>query len=1209
MKRTLLGGLIALLLGAATAGAQQDDVIRGQVTGPDGKALEGVTVRATSYSGAVSRTARTDRVGRYTIVFPRGEGDYWLEFAAIGYLRKRFEIKRIANEEVLLGDTRLASSIATLEAVQVNAGAPRALPSRNDVNVDVGGTDRTLATTELPPESAGNLTAAAALIPGMQLIPGLDGATDAFSALGISPDQNNTSLNGLGSSLSALPRDAQTTAIVRTFNYDPAIGGFGGAQVSIVTRPGSNFSNRSMSALTRTPSTEITTDVAEQQGAKNTLLSFGGGAAGPIRFDRSFYNFSYQADRDYRVLRSLTNTNGAGLTAAGVAPDSAKRLLGILDTQHVPSTTASVPRLQETRRLALQGNVDIAPGGSGVGHAFNVSGVANVSRASHAGLGPAQLLAVPANNSEATTTSVNAALRHSNYLPLGVLSVTTIGMNSTRTDRAPYLQGPRGTVRVRSDLDDESALRTLSFGGNVVDQASRTTAFELLNQSTWYQGNNRHALKLTTNARYERARTTLDDLRYGAFTFASLADLEAGRAESFERVLGSRTRDADQIVVTSALGDSWRPTTNLQLQYGLRIDANRLLSSPPKNELLATRLGLENDALPNRVFVSPRLGIQWYHGAAPQLALFMTGARPPRAVIQGGVGVFQNIATASALANPVLANTGLADGIQQIRCVGAATPRPTWDAAQTPTECADGSVFANAAPNVSLYDRGFRQPRVLRANLSWSGPIWSNRYAVGGSAQYQRGLHQTATIDGNLDPTIRFTLDGEHARPVFVPIEAIVPATGVATTAASRRDAAFNRVNVLQSNLRQETRLASVSLRPVLSNTSFNWSVTYTHQQSREEFVGFASAAGSPFQREWSRSPLPRAYNVTGTFFYNAFDLVRITGMLIVVSGAPFTPIVLGDVNGDGSLANDRAFVFDPAATNDTLVGAAMARLLSNGASVARTCLARQLGRVAERAGCTGPWQATSNLNLSLNSQKLRLPGRARVTVSVNNPLVLADIIAHGQDDVRGWGQLITPDQTLLAVRGFDATTRRFRYEVNERFGSTRPDRTIQRAQTFFSVGVSYDLGPSRERQLLTQRLDVGRTRPGERQAAGPLRQFGLSTIPNPITLILQQPDSFRLTQRQADSLVSMNRRYSQRADSLWTEASAALAALPESYSAGAAYRRYVAAREQTIDHLILIAPSVWNVLTDAQRRLLPQAVRDWLDVRVLRAIRSSTSG
>ena len=46
-------------------------------------------------------------------------------------------------------------------------------------------------------------------------------------------------------------------------------------------------------------------------------------------------------------------------------------------------------------------------------------------------------------------------------------------------------------------------------------------------------------------------------------------------------------------------------------------------------------------------------------------------------------------------------------------------------------------------------------------------------------------------------------------------------------------------------------------------------------------------------------------------------DLFYVTVGTTVESGALFTPMIAGDVNGDGYL-NDRAFVFDPARTADT---------------------------------------------------------------------------------------------------------------------------------------------------------------------------------------------------------------------------------------------------------------------------------------------------
>ena len=192
--------LTALLASSRPVNAQSaSDVIRGKVTGPDSQAVPNVQVKAISYSGSVTKMARTDRRGQFTIIFVNGEGDYWLEFAALGFAPKRFEIKKVGDEAVMLADTRLSSTITTLDQVVTTANGARAMTNRSGTGADVGGGDRALTTNAaVPPDQAGNLSAMAASIPGIQLIPGMDGASDMFSALGLSGDQNNTTFNGLG---------------------------------------------------------------------------------------------------------------------------------------------------------------------------------------------------------------------------------------------------------------------------------------------------------------------------------------------------------------------------------------------------------------------------------------------------------------------------------------------------------------------------------------------------------------------------------------------------------------------------------------------------------------------------------------------------------------------------------------------------------------------------------------------------------------------------------------------------------------------------------------------------------------------------------------------------------------------------------------------------------------------------------------------------
>ena len=263
---------------------------------------------------------------------------------------------------------------------------------------------------------------------------------------------------------------------------------------------------------------------------------------------------------------------------------------------------------------------------------------------------------------------------------------------------------------------------------------------------------------------------------------------------------------------------------------------------------------------------------------------------------------------------------------------------------------------------------------------------------------------------------------------------------------------------------------------------------------------------------------------------------------------------------------------------------------------------------LASRGSCRAPWNAQASLSFRFNPQKIGLPKRMSINFTLTNPMGLLDMALHGQD-IRGWGQMIAPDQSLFFVRGFDPVTKRYKYEANQRFGSTRPDQSTQRAMPMLSLRVQMDIGLARERQVLTQRLDQGRTRPGTKSTAPVLKALGSSTIPNPMSLILQQADSLKLTRKQADSLAALSRAFTQKADAVWSPVARSLEAVPDEYSKGMAYDQYVTAREQTVDYLMTLVPHVNKLLTKEQKRKLPLQILNFLDMRVLKFLRSSSSG
>ena len=88
-----------------------------------------------------------------------------------------------------------------------------------------------------------------------------------------------------------------------------------------------------------------------------------------------------------------------------------------------------------------------------------------------------------------------------------------------------------------------------------------------------------------------------------------------------------------------------------------------------------------------------------------------------------------------------------------------------------------------------------------------------------------------------------------------------------------------------------------------------------------------------------------------------------------------------------------------------------------------------------------------------------------------------------------------------------------------------------------------------------------------------------------------------------------MNRAYTIRLDSIWTPVAKYLAALPQDYDQSEAYHTYKAAREASIDLLMVLAPKINALLTADQKRKLPSLVASHLDQRYLAGIRSGTAG
>jgi hypothetical protein len=1206
-------GLVSLSF-ARSAAAQGADVIRGRVSNAaDSAAIPNATVTVTTISGGVNRSAKTDRNGRYTITFPNGDGDYLVKFVALGYAPKQYELKRAADEDILVADARLSTVANQLDAVHVTA--PRDKATRNDAQPDIGGTEKTINSTSLTADQLGDLAAMAASIPGVNYVAGLNGDPSGFSVLGLTPDQNSTTLNGMNSNASNLPRDAQTFSSLTISPYDVARGGFSGANQNIRLRSGSNFINQSSSLVLEAPPLEFTSASARALGQEYSNLSLSGQTSGPLSIDKAFYNLAYQLGQRSSDLISPLNTDSLGFVTAGISPDSAARLISILRAKQIPLTGGGLGGDRLTDNGSILGVIDFSPPGSKTGAAYNLTLLGSWAKIAPIGVSTSEF---PAHGADRTNWNGQLQFRQSTYFWFGILSETGVSTSASRTYVSPFAALPSGSVLVSSVFPDGSNVsKTVSFGGSTQQNTSTyNTSVDVTNTLSWFSENNKHRIKLSSEIRRDDYTLNQTANTLGSFYFNSLGDLAAGSPALYQRTLSLNEQNGGQYIAGLALGDSYKATSALQIQYGVRLDGNQYIGAATANPLVQQLYGTANNLSPDHVFVSPRIGFSYAYGTAAQVAGFDGAFRGPRAVVRGGVGMFQNTPS-STLLSGTMANTGLANALQQITCAGVATPAPDWQdyvnsPGLIPSQCANGSVgtpFASSAPNVLLAANDYTSPRSLRGNLQWSGAILNNLFNATFGGTYSLNMNQPEAVDLNFNQTERFALTGEGNRPVFVNATSVDPNSGVIASGDGRLSSQFNRVTQLRTDLTSRTQQLQLSLGPTTFNTKWSWNLSYTYQDNRAQTRGFTSTTGDPFDVQWARAQGDWHHQLQYTLSYNFFNTVRVQWTGRFQSGTPYTPIIQGDVNGDG-YSNDRAFIFNPAQTADPALAASMQQLLSGASQRVRDCLNGQLGQLAALNTCDGPWTTSASMNLSFNPLKLHLPQRATFSLSINNPLGAADLALHGENHLQGWGQTPFIDNNLLYVRGFDQTKKQYNYAVNQRFGSSNTAFNSVLAPVSIVALLRWDTAPTRERQTLTQTLDRGRTTDGNRIQEPILKAlYGTNAIFNPLPQILRQADTLHLTGDQADSIATLNRWYTIRVDSIWSPVSKELAALPVHYDHNAAYNRYRAAREATVDLLLRITPGVKSLLTADQRRKLPDIVTSSLDTWYLQSIRSGTAG
>ncbi len=1189
-------GVFAWALVAAGQAARVDRV-SGRVVGPDSAAVRDAAVLVMDTVARSTAAGRTGSDGRYAVEVPNGSGHYLVRVQAPTFRVTQRFLTRTEAPSSLVADFKL--ELAPQQIATMRVEARRARPPRESVfGEDVAGGQFFGGRTPVPADAA-DLASWAASTPGVSLITGADGGPPGFSVLGLGSGQNNMTMQGMQIGPVDIPRAGGAFPIMATNSSDPSRGGFSGGLAQLFVPGGSNFRQFNVVVNVEDPALQVSDRVASRLGTEFRNLLLSGSVQGPIREDHIYFNTSFQVTRRTSDLATLLGLDNAGLQQIGLARDSLARFQQLVNAAGVPLTVTGAGTQRVSDAATFIGRFDLSPTGT---TAANLVTTVTLGRSRGMGIGPSSPVAA---GGESRNSAASAVYTWSRYVRQAFLQEFKVATSWSRRASEPWLFLPTARVRVTSALPDgTSGVSNLPFGGNAgLNDESTNGSWELQSNTSWISKDTKHRVKLASSLQYawleQESRTNL----LGTWGYNSLADLASGIPSSFTRNLTPRLRNGAAYNWFVSIGDMWRASNAMAIQGGVRLEGNHFAKLPLLNPEVQQVFGVRTDRGPNRIHLSPRLGFRRTFGLpAPGTNAGFFFNETGIWSIRANIGEYRNMLPATLLSQ-AFDGTGLPSGWRQLSCYGAAIPTPEWDAgALPPDRCLDGTggtALIDAQPPVFSYSPDFDASRSWRGNFGVDKVLGPLRTSL--DATWSVNLDQRSSLDYNFAGVQRFTLPDENGRPVYADIAGIDPRTGAVSPRSSRSVDTYGAVNVQSSDLRSSSRQLMVTFQPLRFNQWYSWVVTWANTATRGGQRGFGgSGIGDPRLIEWGPLSAPR-HQITTTFRFQAqWSPIRATITHQLSSGQPFTPVVGGDVNGDG-VGGDRAFIAGNG-RGDPAVAASIDQLAAAAPSYVRDCLRSQSGAFAGINSCRGPWTQQMGLIVNPMQGRFGIPRRMFVTLTAWNPLGGLDQLINGSE-LRGWGQNTFGDPTLLYVRGFDAQRQRYVYEVNPRFGDARPSRSAFRSPFRLAIEARINLAPMADRQQLARELSLGRTRKGTRSVSERFKQIYARIPFSVVPGLIQSKDSLMLTNEQVDTLNAIHKRAQDRYDILWAPTADWLGSLGDRYDLNDALARVRDTRKRSGPLAIEYINAVRKILRDEQMLRLPQFIRGWFEPSIQKQI------
>ncbi len=1053
--------LVGCGLGFNQLRAQSSNAILGKVEAKGGEALPGANVVVRNEATGFETGAVTNAEGRFTVnQLPLG-GPYSVSAQFVGYgaVKKTGYVMRVGEQ--LRVDFELEEKASELQTVEVSAAED------NVSRVSPLGAATRLSVQEIRhmPTNGRSFQDLANLSPlvGSGATFAIGGQRESSTAITLDGANQRYMMNGGLISSITVSMEAIREYEVTNNSYQVLEGRQGGGSVNVITKSGTNDFTGSAFYYVRNRGLTRTENFLGQPIRDFQIRQYGASLGGPIIKDKlhffAAFDFEDRVDPPQAVIDVRDNTTER---IEQISRANLDRFLNILYDQYgvdrnTPQT-GLFPRESENRtvfarldwqinrkhRLTFRNNflwgfAPLTVGPSGVDPAMIFESYGNTRIRSYSGL--VQLRSVFSS-------------KLTNDLKVQYLQA--------QRDFAPNTLAPRGWVTIASQIEGVGNVsRVFQFGGNrIAPENQGERQLQLANNLYWQKG--KVFFTFGTDNIITFTNTLNTNEQGGLFQFPSLDALANRQPSIYTRLAPTRPENgfASFLRLTSADVALYAQadvnlTPKLALQAGLRWDATLFLTRPDRNELTERVLGQSTNVIARDLNnIQPRV----------QLTYDVKGDQT--SVLKFGFGAFSaNIVHWAQLSNMQQSGTRLTDLI----VTGANVPRPDFVRyRQDPNSVPGAELAAQSVPYINIIGDDFEAPTTWKANLSFR-QFFAKKLYVGVNAYYARTVNNYVYIDRNLRTSPAFTLANEGNRPVYAPLARVARANparpaAIAYPIADSRDVNQNPQlgRVLELNgLTQVWQRGIIFEAGLLLPKGGSLSATYTYNRTEDNnsyncCIARTSAltqiVGDPRNFNENRGNAGTDFRHKIVVFGTSPQLYgfRVGFRYVGIQGNPWTPIVFGDITGDGVglliNTNKRAFVFDPAVirANPNLtpfernLADGMEAVLNNPDNLAADLLRDNLGTFAPRNAVFNPMNHNVDFRLSYTLDKNTFKWLGK-----QNLEVMAECFNFLNLLNPDWGRnKVVPggNQVLLQSLGIDPLAEaqgrvQYAYNVNRGFG------------------------------------------------------------------------------------------------------------------------------------------------------------------------------